>query len=79
MSIPAYLILGTPTSGRCGICADVIYKALGGVFISENEARTDFDKKIASAPNAGFVRYSDAADARAKIDALDESRFTPVF
>lgn len=84
MSIPAYLILGTPTSGRCGICADVIYKALGdddfcGVFISENEARTDFDKKIASAPNAGFVRYSDAADARAKIDALDESRFTHVF
>ena len=56
MSIPAYLILGTPTSGRCGICADVIYKALGdddfcGVFISENEARTDFDKKIVfSAP-----------------------------
>ena len=84
MSIPAYLILGSPTSGRCGVCADVIFKALGdddfcGVFISKNETPTEFDRKIASAPIAGFVNYSDAEDARAKIAGLDESRFTHVF
>lgn len=84
MSIPAYLILGSQTSGRCGVCADVIFKALGdddfcGVFISKNETPTEFDKKIASAPIAGFVNYKDAEDAREKIAALDESRFTHVF
>ena len=84
MSIPAYLILGSPASGRCGICADVIFNALGesdfcGVFISKNELKTDFDKKIASAPIAGFVNYADWRDAADKIDALDESRITHVF
>ncbi|MBQ6534172.1 MAG: hypothetical protein IJI37_03300 [Opitutales bacterium] len=84
MAIPAYLIIGSPTSGRCGVCADVIFKALGdddfcAVFVSDNETRTEFDAKIASAPIAGFVRYSDAEDARAKIAKLDESRITHVF
>ena len=84
MCIPAYLILGSQSSGRCGVCAYVIFKALGdddfcGVFISKNETPTEFDKKIASAPIAGFVNYKDAEDAREKIAALDESRFTHVF
>lgn len=84
MSIPAYFILGTPTSGRCGICADVIYKALNdddfcGVFVSQNETPTAFDESISSAQNAGLVYYSDADDARTKIAELDKSRFTHVF
>ncbi len=84
MSIPAYLILGSPTSGRCGVCADVIFNALGDddfctVFISKNETPTDFDRKIASAPIAGFVNYSNAEDAREKISQLDEGRITHVF
>lgn len=84
MSIPAYLIIGSPTSGRCGICADIITKALNdddfcAVFISKNEKQTEFDKKIASAQNAGFVNYSDADDAREKLASLDENRFTHVF
>lgn len=84
MSIPAYLILGSPSSGRCGIAHGVISSALGdddfcGVFISENETHTEFDKQIASSPISGFMRYSDAENAAEKISKLDENKFTQVF
>ena len=84
MSIPAYLVLGTPGSGRCGVVDDVIAKAMGendfcAVFISRNEAPTDFDKKIASAPNAGFVHYAGLENAAEKMLALDENKITHVF
>ncbi|MBP3359169.1 MAG: hypothetical protein J6K91_09690 [Opitutales bacterium] len=84
MSIPAYFIIGSATSGRCGVCASIIEKALNdddfcGVFISNNEEKTQFDKRIASAQNAGFINYSDADDAREKISQLDANRFTHVF
>lgn len=84
MSIPAYLILGSPSSGRCGIAHRLISSALSdddfcGVYISENENHTDFDKKIATASNAGFMRYSDAENAAEKISKLDENKFTQVF
>ena len=83
MSIPTYLILGSPTSGRCGIARGIISSAVGddefcGVYVSENEVPTEFDKGIASAPNAGFMRYSSPEDAAKKIAALDEKKFTQI-
>ncbi len=84
MSIPAYLILGSPSSGRCGVAADAIENALEDddfctVFVSANEKPTAVDRQISSAPNAGFVRYSDYADARKKISQLDENKISHVF
>lgn len=83
MSIPAYLVLGSPTCGRRGIACDVVEKALGDedfccVFVAADENPSDFDKRIASAPNAGIVKYSGQVDAAAKIAALDESKITSV-
>ena len=83
-TIPAYLIIGTPGSGRRGVIWDVIQKALGdddfcGVFISENEAPAQSDKRIASAQNAGIIRYRDADDAIEKIAALDKEKFSQIF
>ncbi len=83
-TIPTYLIIGTPGSGRRGVIWDVIQKALGdddfcGVFISENEAPAQSDKRIASAQNAGIIRYRDADDAIEKIAALDKEKFSQIF
>ena len=84
MSIPAYFIIGSQTSGRRGICASIIAKALNDddfctVFVSNNEKQSEFDNKIVNAQNAGIVNYSDADDAREKIASLDEDRITHVF
>ena len=83
MSIPAYLILGSPACGRRGIACDIVEKALGDddfccVFVADDENPSDFDKRIAGAPNAGIVKYSGFADATAKIAALDESKITSI-
>lgn len=84
MSIPAYFILGTPTSGRRGIVWNSIDAgSLDGdfsiVFVSENESPSDFDATIAKADNAGIVKYSDAFDAAEKLAALDPEKITRVF
>ncbi len=84
MSIPAYLVLGSASAGRRGVCADVIFNALNDddfcvLFVSKNEKLSESDKKIASAQNAGIVRYSDVDDAFEKIANLDESKITSVF
>ena len=84
MQIPAYYIMGTPTSGRRGIVRDAIERgSMDGdfsiVFVSENEKPSESDSSIAKADNAGLVKYSDAADAAVKIGALDTSKITRVF
>ncbi len=83
-TIPAYLVIGTPTSGRRGVIWDVITKTTAddefcGVFISENEAPAASDKRIAAAQNAGIIRYKDADDAMEKIASLDSGKFTRIF
>ena len=45
MSIPAYLILGSPACGRRGIACDIVEKALGDddfccVFVADDENPT---------------------------------------
>lgn len=84
MEIPAYFIIGTPTSGRRGIIKDAIeHGSLDGefsiVFVSANEKPSNFDSSIAKAENAGIVKYADADDAVEKIAALDTSKISRVF
>ena len=60
MQIPAYYIMGTPTSGRRGIVRDAIERgSMDGdfsvVFVSENEKPSESDASIAKADNAGIV------------------------
>ena len=68
MQIPAYLVIGTPTSGRRGVVWDAVERGsmegeFSVVFVSAGEKPSDFDAAIAGADNAGIVKYSDAADA----------------
>ncbi|MFR6033641.1 MAG: hypothetical protein ACLUKN_10980 [Bacilli bacterium] len=78
MSIPAYLILGSPACGRRGIACDIVEKALGDddfccVFVADDENPSDFDKRIAGAQMQESLVFW-FADATAKIAALDESK-----
>lgn len=71
MSIPAYFILGTPNSGRRGLCADVCKNAFDGqkvvVFVSENEPECACAQQLAAC--AQVVQYN-SADAPEKTAAL---------
>lgn len=74
MQIPAYLVIGTPTSGRRGVVWDAVERGsmegeFSAVFVSSGEAPSDFDAAIAGADNAGIIKYSDAADAAEKLGA----------
>ena len=76
MQIPAYLVIGTPTSGRRGVVWDAVERGsmegeFSAVFVSSGETPSDFDAAIAGADNAGIIKYSDAADAAEKLGALD--------
>jgi len=84
MSIPLYLVLGSQSSGRRGVCLDVINRALNEtdfctVFVSENEKPSESDRQIASSSQGGFVRYKSAEDAFEKLQALDENKISHIF
>ena len=84
MQIPAYLVIGTPTSGRRGVVWDAVERGsmegeFSVVFVSAGEKPSDFDAAIAGADNAGIVKYSDAADAAEKLGALDPRKISRVF
>lgn len=84
MQIPAYLVIGTPTSGRRGVVWDAVERGsmegeFSAVFVSSGETPSDFDAAIAGADNAGIIKYSDAADAAEKLGALDPRKISRVF
>ena len=84
MSLPLYLVLGSSSAGRRGVCLDTINRALNDddfctVFVSESEKPSESDKRIASSQHGGFVRYKDAKDAFEKLQSLDESQISHVF
>ena len=82
MQIPAYLVIGTPTSGRRGVVWDAVERGsmegeFSVVFVSAGEKPSDFDAAIAGADNAGIVKYSDAADAFASTDSEEGDENAP--
>lgn len=84
VQIPAYFVMGTPTSGRRGVVWDAVARGsmegeFSVVFVSSNEEPSDFDAAIAGSDNAGIVKYSGAADAAAKLGALDPEKISRVF
>lgn len=84
MSIPCYLVLGTPQSGRRPLVGGVVKNAMGegdfcAVFVSGREAPSSADAGLENCENAEFVRYDSPDDALEKLSSLDESRVTNVF
>ena len=70
MSIPAYLILGTPDSGRRELCVDVCKNAFDGqkvvVLVSENEPACACEQELAAC--AQIVKYNvDAFEKTAEL------------
>jgi len=84
MTIPAYFILGSPTSGRRGTVLAALKNGCEedefcGVFVSAAEDRAVEDDQIYALKNVELFRYRDPEDSAKKIAELDTEKYSKIF